>query len=321
MNINKTADECIVESASVLLKCFVDPNYSIIEKQNFTKWLTCFFDYQDAINTTNKTQINSLNEKLRLTYAPSYYKKALQEFQTANFLYDKNFSLQKLGMFFLAHSTKPTIKTVNTFVQKIIKTIKSYNIELDSEFIANFQILIFAINHHLTYLFHSKLKATVHTFTKIIKTTIEMKKTRQETLLIEAILHENEKFFNNVQQVELSNFIYKLDDIFQETFNIQDVDEKIKKLIFTKPKKLNISMHQLFKDNNIDFYQEIWKEDDVDEKKSKLLMHLFAYETYFVQGYGNHEIYENLVLKNIITEEKYWILLHKYKLANKITKK
>lgn len=321
MNINKTADECIVESASVLLKCFVDPNYSIIEKQNFTKWLICFFDYQDAINTTNKTQINSLNEKLSLTYAPSYYKKALQDFQTANFLYDKNFSLQKLGMFFLAYSTKPTIKTVNTFVQKIIKTIRSYDIELDPEFTTNFQVLIFAINHHLTYLFHNKLKSTVRSFINIIKTTIKMKKIHQKTLLIEAILHENEKFFNSVQQVELANFIYKLDDIFQETFNSQDVDEKIKKLIFTKPKKITISMHQLLKDNNIDFYQEIWKDDDVNEMKSKLLMHLFAYETYFVQGYGNHEIYEDLVLKHIINEEKYWILLHKYKLTNKITKK
>gem|GEM_PF-977197 len=34
-------------------------------------------------------------------------------------------------------------------------------------------------------------------------------------------------------------------------------------------------------------------------------MHLFAYETYFLQGHNHHQIYEDLVLKKIIDEDKY----------------
>lgn len=321
MNINKTADECIVENASVLFKCFVDPNLKVTQKQQLTKWLICFFDYQDAINNSNQSQIESLQQKLSFNFAPIYYKNALREFKIANFFYKKFLSLKDLQNLFLNCSTKQTIKTINTFCQKFMQTINSYKIKYESEFIENFPILIYSMHYHLSYIFKSKLKATVWTFIKIIKTKIQCKKTKKETLLINAILLENEKFFNKIQQIELSNFIYKLDDIFQEICNMQDLDQKISKLIFNHPKKLNISMNKLLKDNAIDFYDEIWKNDYADEKKSKLIMHLFAYETYFVQGYNNHKIYEDLVLKNIINEEKYWILLHKYKLANKITKK
>ncbi|MBE4703986.1 hypothetical protein [Spiroplasma platyhelix] len=320
MNINKTADECIVENASVLLKCFVDPSLSLTQKQALTKWLTCFFDFQDAVNN-NQKQVNALEEKLNFSFVPLYYKNALQEFKTANFFYKKDFSLQQLQTFFLDYSTKQTIKTINTFSKKIIDTIKFYNIELETNFIKNFQTLIYAVHYHLGYLFKSKLKETVTTFTKICKTKVLCKKSNKETLLINLILKENEKFFNKIKQIQLINFIYKLDDIFQESFDFKDVDKKISSLIFIQPKKIKISMYKMLKDNNIDFYHEIWKNNHVDEKTSKLIMHLFAYETYFVQGYNNQQIYEDLVLKNIIDEEKYWIVLHKYKLINKIGKK
>lgn len=321
MNINKTADECIIETSSILLKTLVDPKLSLAQKQIFTQWLTYFFDYQDAINTAQYQEIDFLNEKLKLMPTSNYYKKALQEFQTANILYKTNFSLNQLETFFSNHAIKATTKAVTTLVQKIIKTIKSFNIKLETNFLKDFQILIYTIHYHLTYLFEDKLKNTVKTFTNIITQKIWSKKLQKETLLINIILKENENFFNQIQQVQLLNFIYKIDDIFQETSNIEETNKKINDLIFNNPKKLNVTMHKLLTENNIDIYQEIWKNNTINEKNSKLIMHLLAYETYFVQGYNNQTIYEDLVLKNVIKKEKYWIILHKYKLLNRIIKK
>lgn len=321
MNINKTADECIVESASVLLKCFVDPSLSLEEKQKLTKWLICFFDYQDAINTSNQKQINFLSKKMSLTPVPLYYQNALQEFKTANFFCKKKISFENLQQLLFNHSTKQTIKTVKTFSKKFIQTINAYNIKLESDFVDIFQVLIYTIHYHISYLFKNKLDQTVAKFIEIIKTKVLNKKTKKDTLLINLILKENESFFNKLQQIQLLNFIYKIDDIFQESTNTDDIDEKINDLIFIQPKKMNISMHQILKEHQIDFYNEIWKENYINEKNSKLIMHLFAYETYFIQGYGNQEIYEDLVLKNIINDAKYWIILHKYKLINKLTKR
>lgn len=316
MKINKTADECIVESASVLLRCFVDNKISLIQKQKLTKWITWFFIYQDAINNNNHKQIEFLEQKLSLTFIPLYYKNALQEFKNANLFYNKTLSLKELKKLFLDYSTKHTIKTVTTFSKVFIKSIKNYNIKIENNFIEDFQILIYTIHYHLTYIFKNKLEKTVKSFIKIIKTKIFDKKLNKEILLINLILIKNESFFNNIQQIQLINFIYQLDEIFQET-PLNDVDEKIVNLIFNKPKKINISMYSLLKDNGVNFYHEIWNKNEIDENKAKLLMHLFAYETYFVQGNNHEETYEELVLKNIIDDEKYWVILHKYKISNK----
>lgn len=321
MNINKTADECIIESASVLLKCFVDPTLSVAQKQELTKWIACFFDYQDALINDEQNKIDSLEDKLKSSFVPSYYKNALKEFKTANLLYQKSLELKDLLTLFLKYSTKQTIKAINTFNKKIVKAMEIYNINLEQKFVKNFQILLYTIHYHLSYLFKTKLEKTITTFIDIIKTKVIQKKTNQSKLLIDVILSENENFFNQMPQIQLTNFIYQIDDIFQENTNNKKIDTKIKSLILTPPKKINVSINQLLKDNKIDFYHEIWSDKYVDEKKSKLLMHLFAYETYFVQGNDNHQTYEDLVLKNIIDDEKYWILVHKYKLINKIAKK
>lgn len=320
MNINKTADECIVESASVLLKCFVDPNLSLTQKQKFTKWITWFFDYQDAINNSNQKQIDFLQQKLSLTFVPSYYKNALQEFKNANLFYNKTFLFKELATMFTDYSTKQTIKSVSTFSKVFIKSIENNNIKIEKKFIENFQTLIYTIHYHLSYIFKNKLEKTVRSFIKIIKTKVFCKKLKEEITLIEFIMLNNENYFNKVQEIQLTNFIYKIEEIFQESLYPNDVDQKIVNLIFIQPKKISISMNALLKNNGIDFYQEIWNNANVNEKKTKLLMHLFAYETYFVQGHNHQQIYEDLVLKNIIEDEKYWVLFHQYKIANHITK-
>lgn len=319
MKINKTADECVVESALVLLKCFVDPNLSLIEKQKFTEWITWFLDFQDAVNNINQKEINYLKEKLNLTSLPIYYKNALQEFQNANLFYNENLSLKELAVLFLKYSTEQTNNIVNAFSKVFIKAIESY-ITLENIFIKNFQILIYTIHYHITYLFKTKLENTIKIFIKILKAKVFYKTTNEEILLINIILNENEVFFSQIQEIQLTNFIYKLEEIFQEFNNDtnQKLDDKLKNLIFAQPKKINTSMNTLLKNHDINFYNEIWSKKSGNEQNTKLLMHLFAYETYFVQGQGNHEIYEELVLKNIIQEEKYWIIIHKYKLLNKI---
>ncbi|MGL5268755.1 MAG: hypothetical protein ACRC8P_03215, partial [Spiroplasma sp.] len=160
MNINKTADECIVESASVLLKCFVDPNLSVEQKQKFTKWIFLFFDYQDAINNNNQRQIDFLQQTLSFSPVPSYYKNALQEFKNANLFYNKIYSFKTLKKMFLDYSTKQTIKTVNAFSRVFIKSMETYNIQFENKFIENFQILIYTVNYHLSYIFKNYLEKT-----------------------------------------------------------------------------------------------------------------------------------------------------------------
>lgn len=319
MKINKTADECIVESSMVLLKSFVDPNFSLVQKQKFTKWITWLFDYQDAINNSNQKEIDFLQKKLSLKYVPLYYKNALQEFQNANIFYNGITSLKELRSKFLNYSTKQINKTVSTFSKTFIKSMITY-VNLETKFIDTFHTLTYTIQYHISYIFKKELEKTVKTLIKLLKTKIFYKKENQEMPLINAILKENETFFSEIQEIQLTNFIYKLEEIFQESFieSETELDNKITNLIFSKPKEINVSMNYLLKKNNINFYNEIWTDTNASEKKSKQLMHLFAYETYFIQGHDNHQIYEELVLKNIIIEEKYWIIIHKYKLLNKI---
>lgn len=315
MNINKTADECIVENASVLLKCFGDQNFSVEQKQKFTNWIISFFEYQDAINQNNQKKINIFKDKLNSVSVPSYYKNALQEFNNAN-LFFNNSPFKKLNKLIFDYSTKPTIKIVNNFSKVFINSIKNFNIQYEKNFIENFKTMIFTINYHLSYQFKKELEKTVSSFINIIKTTIFCKKRKKEFLLIEWILENNEKFFWKIQQIQLTNFIYKLEEFFKNIFDFEEINEKIKNLIFSEPKKLTTSMYTLLKNNKINFYNEIWENDKINEKKAKMLMHLFAYETYFVQGQNHQQTYEDLILKNIIDYEKYWIIFHNHKNLN-----
>lgn len=318
MNINKTADETIVENAKVLLKCFTDPTLSLEEKQKYTKWITCFLDYQDAVNVNNQTKIIFLEQKLNLNSLPIYYKNALQEFKNCNLFYNKISDFKKLKTLFIDYSNQITIKNINDFIKIFLNSFQKYKIKLTEKFIENFQILIYTIHYHLSYLFTDALGPTVKTLINILRKKILLNQTKKPMTLINLILKKNEGFFNEIEQIQLINFIFQLEEIFQSAKQNNILNLKINQLIFNKPNKLKISMNSLLIKNNIKLYDEIWKNHQIDEKKTKLLMHLFAYETYFVQGHNHQQIYEDLVLKKIIDEDKYWTILHQYKRKNEI---
>ncbi|MDQ7982847.1 MAG: hypothetical protein REH79_01330 [Spiroplasma sp.] len=317
--INKTADETIVETAKVLLQCLVDPKLSLEKKQKYTRWVSWFFDYQDAIHIKNEKQIINLEQKLNLYQLPKYYHDGLQEFKNCNLFFNQINDFNELKSLIFDYTTKTTKNNINKFSKIFINTFKIYKINLTKNFIENFHILIYTIHYHLTYIFKEFLVTTVKLLTKILQKQILIQKTEQTISLINLILQENEIFFNQIQQIHLINFIYQLEEIFDSTNQENIINLRINQLIFNQPNKITISMNHLLKINNIKFYDEIWKNNLIDEKKSKLLMHFFAYETYFIQGHNHHQIYENLILKNLIDEEKYWLILSQYKRKNKIT--
>lgn len=330
MNINKTADECIIELGIALLQCFADPDLSLKEKQEATKWVTYFLDYQDAINYNDTEKIKELSTKLLNSFRPKYYDDALKEFNNANIIFNDPTSLVDLKTAITRNASKETKATINTFSYIFIKTMKKYESHLknnefivNGEVIINMKLLFYSIHYHIGYNFHKELIKIVKTLTKILKTKVKMKnKTyfsgKNESNLLQLILTENHEYFKSLQQIQLINFIHELDDIFTNSFNI---NSKIDNLIFSKPKKLKITLNTLFKNHNINLYDEIWKDDKIDNKKSNLIMHLFAYETYFLQGHNNYNYYEELILNKIITEEKYSFILNEYKTINKIHKK
>lgn len=318
MNINKTVDETIVENAKTLLKCCTDSSLSLQEKQKYTKWISWFLDYQDAININNQAKIIFLEQKLNLNSLPIYYQNALQEFKNCNLFYCKINDFKELTSLFINYSNQITIKNINDFIKIFLDSFQKYKVKLTNNFSENFQILIYTTHYHLSYLFSDQLNPTVTTLIDILQKKVLIAQNQKPITLFNLILKENEIFFNEIQEIQLINFIFQLEEIFETTQQSKLLNSKIKQLIFNQPKKLKISMNNVLTENNIKLYDEIWKNNLIDEKKSKLLMHLFAYETYFLQGHNHHEIYEDLVLKKIIDEDKYWTILHQYKSKNEI---
>lgn len=327
MNINKTADECIIELGIALFQCFADPKLSLTEKKEATKWITYFLDYQDVLNSHNITEINEIDKKLTSSFKPIYYQDAYQEFKNANIIFANANSLKHLNSEIVQHASQLTMKIINTFSYTFIKTMKKYenqlknnDFNLNDEFIINIKMLFFCIHYHIGYNFQKELSKIVKTLVKILKTKIKKTnkifyQSKNENTILQIILSENHEYFKNIQQIQLINFIHGLDDIFTNNFNI---NHKVDNLIFSKPTKIEITLNALLKKYGINLYDEIWKNDKVNNQKSNLLMHLFAYETYFLQGHNNHNYYEELILNRIITDKKFSLILNEYKKVNKI---
>lgn len=51
-----------------------------------------------------------------------------------------------------------------------------------------------------------------------------------------------------------------------------------------------------------------------------MIMHLFAYETYYVQRNHNYETYEQLVLNSVLTDPLFQKIFVEYKTKNQINK-
>ena len=330
MNINKTADECIAELRIALLQCLGDSQLSLEEKQGATKWIAAFLNYQDALNKKDEAKIDFYQQQLNKMFCPNYYKNALQEFKNANILYKNIHTINKLNLAIIDYATNQTILATNNFCDAFLNTLKKYqlfindyDLIINKQFIDSFKLLIFTIHYHLSYSFKNELLTTLEILTKILKNKIKVNKQenndKEEKLLINMIISENKKLFNSTPQINLINFINRLDEIFN--YESGSINKKIMSLVFKKPKRLVITMNTILKKHNIFLYQEIWENEKINHKKSNMLMNLFAYETYFLQGHNHQQIYEDLILKKVIVNEKYWFIFQEYKIKNKIDQK
>jgi len=97
----------------------------------------------------------------------------------------------------------------------------------------------------------------VTTLIDILQKKVLIKQNQKPITLFNLILKENEIFFNEIQEIQLINFIFQLEEIFETTQQSKFLNSKIKQLIFNQPKKLKISMNNVLTENNIKLYDEI----------------------------------------------------------------
>jgi len=97
----------------------------------------------------------------------------------------------------------------------------------------------------------------VTTLIDILQKKVVIEQNQKPITLFNLILKENEIFFNEIQEIQLINFIFQLEEIFETTQQSNLLNSKIKQLIFNQPKKLKISMNNVLTENNIKLYDEI----------------------------------------------------------------
>jgi len=97
----------------------------------------------------------------------------------------------------------------------------------------------------------------VTTLIDILQKKVLIKQNQKPITLFNLILKENEIFFNEIQEIQLINFIFQLEEIFETTQQSKLLNSKIKQLIFNQPKKMKISMNNVLTENNIKLYDEI----------------------------------------------------------------
>jgi len=97
----------------------------------------------------------------------------------------------------------------------------------------------------------------VTTLIDILQKKVLIAQNQKPITLFNLILKENEIFFNEIQEIQLINFIFQLEEIFETTQQSKLLNSKIKQLIFNQPKKLKISMNNILTENNIKLYDEI----------------------------------------------------------------
>lgn len=324
MLINKTADECIIETGGALFQCFVDKNLTIDQKKMCVNWIVLFLNYQDAIIHHDKHQINSLQNQLAESFTTTYYKSALKEFNNANITYNQNLNLEDFSKICLKNSS-PKLKTIILELNKIFNTTFIKNKQALAYFELNnisniFLTLFFIINYHLGYHFKQELIPIIKTFTNVIKTPIfiEQNNSHVKMMLLKKILQDNKQYFEDIEPIQLRNFIHTLDDIFSDGLNINN---KIEKLILTRPHKIKFSMNMLLKKHGIKLEEVLWKNNDESNPTvGNMIMHLFAYETYYVQHNNNYEIYEKIILNNVLIDPLYQRIFAEYKINNNINK-
>gem|GEM_PF-1034495 len=95
------------------------------------------------------------------------------------------------------------------------------------------------------------------TLIDILQKKVLIKQNQKPITLFNLILKENEIFFNEIQEIQLINFIFQLEEIFETTQQSKLLNSKIKQLIFNQPKKMKISMNNVLTENNIKLYDEI----------------------------------------------------------------
>lgn len=325
MLINKTADECIIETGGALFQCFVDTNLTVDQKKSCIDWIILFLNYQDAIILHDEQQINSLQKKLTETFTTDYYKNALKEFNNANLLYNnKNVIFTNFNNTYSENSSQDIINIIYQFQKSFTKTINEHKNSLTyfdlNKTSDNMLLLFFIIHYHLGYQFKQELTPIIKNFTSLVKTPIYIKQndSHVKMLLMKKILQDNEQLFEDLELIQLRNFIHSLDDIFTSGLNISS---KIEKLILTKPHRIKFSMNMLLKKHGIDLQTILWKNNEESNPIiGNMIMHLFAYETYYVQSNHNYETYEQLVLNNVLIDPLFQKIFNEYKVNNGINK-
>lgn len=324
MLINKTADECIIETGGALFQCFVDKDLTVDQKKMCINWIILFLNYQDAIIHQDEKKINNLQKELSETFTTQYYKKALQEFNNANIIYNQKTTLADFNNIWLETSSQEVINTITqfnkTFNETLIQhksSLSYFNLNTISE---NFLLLFFVVHYHLGYKFKQELLPIIKTFTSVVKTPVYIKQndSHVKMLLMKKILTNSETFFNDVEPIHLRNFIHNLDDIFSDGLNINN---KVEKLVLTKPHRIKCSMNMLLKKHGVKLNEALWKNTkETNLTNGNMIMHLFAYETYYTQRNNNYEIYEQLVLNTVLIDLLYQQIFADYKKCNKINK-
>ncbi|TLF25027.1 MAG: hypothetical protein FCO83_03190 [Spiroplasma sp. WSS] len=323
MLINKTADECIIETGGALFQCFVDTNLTVDQKKMCINWIVLFLNYQDAVILCDEEKINSLQKELSETFTTDYYKNALKEFNNANLIYKKTI-LTNFKNVCLENTSQDIINIITQFHQSFIKTIDEHKKSLTflnlNKIYENLLLLFFIIHYHLGYQFKQELIPIIRSFTNMIKIPIyiEQNDSHVKMLLMKKILQDNEQLFEDLELIQLRNFIHSLDDIFANGLNISSA---IEKLILTRPHKIKHSMNMLFKKHGIKLQEILWKNNkESNPTIGNMIMHLFAYETYYVQRNHNYETYEQLVLNNVLTDPLFQKIFIEYKTKNQINK-
>lgn len=318
MNINKTADECIIEQNIAILQFLIDKNLTLKQKQETTKWLTNFFDLQDAVNLKNKKMIINKIYNLNNFFTPWYFQEVQKEFINANQIMNHTANLKNLKNKIIKFTSKNIINKINILTNNFMEIINKYSSELPLEFKSNLKLLLFIIYYKIGHIFKEEINNL------IVEPIVDvfLKKVKVEpinTNIIILIIEKNEEFLNQIQIINLINFMFQTKEILEENENNELIKEKIKNLIYLKPNKIVVTLNQLFKNEQINLYEEIWKHNKIGNSNNNLLMHLLAYETYFIQGYNHNKTYEELIIDKIIHKNlKYKEIFEKYKLINNV---
>ncbi len=323
MLINKTTDECIIETGGALFQCFVDTNLTVDQKKMCINWIISFLNYQDAVILCDEQKINSLQKELVETFTTDYYKNALKEFNNANLIYKKT-TLTNFRNMCLKNTSQDIINNITQFHESFNKTINQHkkamsfwNLNKISE---NLFLLFFVIHYHLGYQFKQELMPIIKSFTNLVKFPIyiEQNDSHVKMPLMQKILQDNEQLFEDLELIQLRNFIHSLDDIFANGVNISS---SIDKLILTRPHRIKHSMNMLLKKHGIKLQEILWKNNQESNPTiGNMIMHLFAYETYYVQRNHNYETYEQLVLNNVLIDPLFQKIFAEYKTNNEINK-